>query len=605
MRATTRFGFLCALAFGAACGIDTHPGATCDDDNPCPLGQDCYRGFCVAEGCDEGMTRPCYTGSEDTLGVGRCMQGTQTCVDGVFGACLGQQIPQLEECNDTDDDCDGRTDEIDGTECDTRMPGVCSVGTLECVDGGMGAVCTPTTPASEERCNSRDDDCDTRVDEGLEGDSCYPADTMGCTPDGGGGFACVGACQTGTFQCVDEDVRECVGAIVPSTDPDGCTADGETAVDDDCDGDIDEDCPCDDGETQACYGGPAGTAGVGPCMMGEQTCVANRFGACEGAVLPEPETCGNEGTDNNCDGMMDNVPMRGMTCSVEGNVGVCASGVRECDGPVLGCSTPDPSDELCNELDDDCDGSTDETFDTTNDPANCGTCGTTCENDCCDGACTNVRLDEGNCGACAADGGATCADGEECCGGTCNAPALCAGCAEDCAASGTTCCSMECVDTQSDENNCGGCGVTCGAGQFCCGGTCTDESVDSCGQGCNTCGDDQLCCNNACVDQGAEFCGGCMSGCGSTCCAEDHDGTCVNLQNDPTNCGGCGVNCAPTDTCSNGMCCGAGLTNCGGSCTDTQTDDDNCGSCGRECGLGCGLLGTGARVCRSGACVCP
>ncbi len=51
-------------------------------------------------------------------------------------------------------------------------------------------------------------------------------------------------------------------------------------------------CPCQAGETKACYTGPAGTEGVGPCKAGTQTCVVNGgdvtggFGACFGEVVP-------------------------------------------------------------------------------------------------------------------------------------------------------------------------------------------------------------------------------------------------------------------------------------------------------------------------------
>ena len=51
-------------------------------------------------------------------------------------------------------------------------------------------------------------------------------------------------------------------------------------------------CPCQQGETRACYTGPGGTEGVGPCKGGTQTCegatevVAGGFGPCVGEVVP-------------------------------------------------------------------------------------------------------------------------------------------------------------------------------------------------------------------------------------------------------------------------------------------------------------------------------
>ena len=59
-------------------------------------------------------------------------------------------------------------------------------------------------------------------------------------------------------------------------------------------------CPCQAGQTKACYTGPAGTEGVGPCKAGTQTCrvnggdVAGGFAACVGEVVPKAgATCGS------------------------------------------------------------------------------------------------------------------------------------------------------------------------------------------------------------------------------------------------------------------------------------------------------------------------
>jgi hypothetical protein len=60
---------------------------------------------------------------------------------------------------------------------------------------------------------------------------------------------------------------------------------------------------CKPGTTAKCYGGPAGTAGVGACAAGTQICDADGlgYGSCSGAVVPETEICGN-GVDEDCDG---------------------------------------------------------------------------------------------------------------------------------------------------------------------------------------------------------------------------------------------------------------------------------------------------------------
>ena len=70
----------------------------------------------------------------------------------------------------------------------------------------------------------------------------------------------------------------------------------------------------------------------------------------------------------------------------------------------------------------------------------------------CAGACTDVKVDSKNCGAC----GTACKAGESCAAGKCVL-----GCG-----GGTTNCSGVCVNTATDVSNCGGCGTKCMAGQI-------------------------------------------------------------------------------------------------------------------------------------------
>jgi hypothetical protein len=84
-------------------------------------------------------------------------------------------------------------------------------------------------------------------------------------------------------------------------------------------------------------------------------------------------------------------------------------------------------------------------------------------------------------------------------------------------------CSGSCVDPQTSEQHCGGCGKVCGSGQQCQSGSCECS------------GDLELCSN-----------------------------TCVNTDTDEQNCGGCGTKCSAGQTCENGSCSGgsAGGTSC-------------------------------------------
>jgi hypothetical protein len=97
-------------------------GVECGDDGcgglcgACPISLTCNAGRCgIADGgCAAGVVRACYTGRSETLGVGRCRGGAQTC--GPLGAwdrgCAGDVRPVAEVCgNGVDDDCDGVVDE--------------------------------------------------------------------------------------------------------------------------------------------------------------------------------------------------------------------------------------------------------------------------------------------------------------------------------------------------------------------------------------------------------------------------------------------------------------------------------------------------------------
>jgi hypothetical protein len=60
---------------------------------------------------------------------------------------------------------------------------------------------------------------------------------------------------------------------------------------------------CEPGATEACYSGPEGTIGVGPCKGGTRTCLedGSGFGACEGEVAPAFDDCTTM-ADEDCSG---------------------------------------------------------------------------------------------------------------------------------------------------------------------------------------------------------------------------------------------------------------------------------------------------------------
>lgn len=137
---------------------------------------------------------------------------------------------------------------------------------------------------------------------------------------------------------------------------------------------------------------------------------------------------------------------------------------------------------------------------------------------------------------------------------------------------GESCCNYACIDTTSEIEHCGACGVACASGEQCVDGACV------CGD--TACASDQACC----------------------------DGTCQSLLADPAHCGGCGLSCTSQTRCIQGQCacvaaqgsielCTEGETCCPGlGCTALDSDAENCGACGVTCGAG--------ELCIEGACAC-
>jgi len=114
--------------------------------------------------CSDGDSRPC--GGTETTGV--CHPGTQYCLGGHWGSCEGAVGPGSEMCNGLDDDCDGRTDEMDDD-----VGSLCGPG-FSCVDGGCEEVDPQLPPDDEGNDNPA-------VDDGSSAGGC------GCASQGGSG----------------------------------------------------------------------------------------------------------------------------------------------------------------------------------------------------------------------------------------------------------------------------------------------------------------------------------------------------------------------------------------------------------------------------------
>ena len=400
----------CDGAGGAlACEAEDYGADYEGDESLCDgLDNDCDGSTDEGCMCEEGATQPCG------IDEGVCMPGTQTCTDGGWGACDGEVGPMGESCNGLDDNCDGTVDnegELTAPDCPLQM-GVCSGAKRACGGAAGWIACSGIDSyggdyqAAESLCDGLDNDCDGVVDEGCE---CVDGETQACGTD-------VGLCMAGTQTCTAGAFGSCAGAVVSvaevcdgddqdcdgTTDEDvvgsacplqegvcsgstqrcagaggfvACTATeyGPTyeavesacdGADNDCDGEIDEGCLCVDGETQDCG------SSVGSCSRGTQTCVGGAFGACVGAIGPEPETC--NGLDDNCNGATDDA-LTAPACAL--TEGVCSGQVQVCGGvsgwePCAGEASYGPNylptengatnEAACDGLDNNCNGVVDD-----------------------------------------------------------------------------------------------------------------------------------------------------------------------------------------------------------------------------------------------------
>ena len=473
-----------------------HPDS-CTTDRDCSGGAKCYMQLCVTEGssgssgvsgasdtaegarCDSGADPvQCYEGKAGTEGVGGCRAGMRFCASGEYTKCLDQVVPAVESCNGIDDDCNDAVDDIAAQSCQVSgAVGGCGVaGTIVCRDGAPS--CELTQLTAIESCNGADDDCDGNMDENIAG-TCFPAGATGCAQQSDGPFTCQGVCVTGTLSCAG-GVEQCTGATTPGTEECG----GSPALDEDCDGAVDENCTCTAGSSQDCYGGPPealADSATGACGPGTQSCTSGTMGPCASQSLPVPEDCSNQGKDDDCNGIMDDVKDLDTECSDPTKLGTCRVGTLQCrpGSAAPTCVAGEGTPEQCDAIDQDCDGNPVNGFDLDS-SLTCGACDVSCSRfeTCCGGTCVSpisFLSDALNCGFC----GRACGSYQFCCEGHCynpswsmydQPPADVSCCTQDCG--NDDCCGSRCIDLDNDDYNCGECGHVCPSELWCVDGEC-------------------------------------------------------------------------------------------------------------------------------------
>ena len=483
--------------------------------------------------------------------------------------CVASDDPECpmrcrEWCNGSDDDCDGRIDEIDSRSL-CRLPFATTV-------------CAPTGQGEDQRltcliasCAENHADCNEVVEDGCEStldssDQCglcgHPCSLPNAAASCSEGSCRIESCESGYEDCDGQPENGCEVAVNSLNACGGCGQGCSVShASSECDAGSCKflacsagfgDCNRDAAKLEAGDGCETDLSSTMNCGACGRTCPRDRpfcsGGKCSSVECPAQRadcdgdnvSCETElRTNQNCGGCGTRCgPLANadVSCASGSCVPTCRSGFKDCDrAQQNGCETD---------------------LRTT---ANCGECGRSCNfanasTACMSGACRLVgcltgfgdcnndlgrdgceqRLNTNrDCGQC----GRSCSlpnANETCTSGSCQIGSCSAGFGNCDGQAGNGC---E-IDLNNDARNCGSCNNACPNGLSCRAGRCVCTND-------NNCNGNQTCCNGSCVDEKTDVknCGACGNACTSGtqpgCC----DGRCVDLVS-TTNCGQCGRDCS-------------------------------------------------------------
>ena len=319
---------------------------------PCDLGRDCESGFCIdtpTQGriCTEQCAGDCPDGFECTP---TSLGGDNTLLCAVDGDDLCRRCEQDSDCDDREDLC-------------------LTIGNLKyCGEACRTDADCPESYRCETLTRTLTHDVSGQVlDEEIseEVTQCIPqaGECAACEDQDGDGYGTGEDCLG--FDCADDNPNRHEGA-----------AEVCDSNDNDCDSLIDES-PTDEPPSDLIC------LAIGVCEGAEKACIAGNWACNYPEDLYELNESFCDGSDNDCDGMLDeslSPPQSDLS------LGVCEGAVKIC-GSENGWLNPNYSDYdslyedlevTCDLADNDCDGTIDEGFDLQNDINNCGTCGQSC-----------------------------------------------------------------------------------------------------------------------------------------------------------------------------------------------------------------------------------
>ncbi len=231
------------VAFGDGGMAGNFCGVKCNIAKPdCPSGFSCQAApgghqclpvdlvcTCNQKAIDLALETACITAKAiDGITTAMCY-GVRKCTASGLSECSAA-LPEVEKCDGVDNDCNGKTDDFDGStkvKCagESNEFGSCPGVVIACLDGKPKCNAPMAQP---EQCNGLDDNCDGVTDEGLcddgipctedkcKGDTCHHQQVNGLPCDDG--IVC-----TQTDKCLQ---GKCIGGNeIECDDKDPCTTD--------------------------------------------------------------------------------------------------------------------------------------------------------------------------------------------------------------------------------------------------------------------------------------------------------------------------------------------------------------------------------------------